>query len=915
MKRFPLLLGILCALTTLQAETVSDLKSWAIEGGVQMDPSKPGPAGKPSIRLDPKSKASLKLRDNDGSGKVSFFIYDDGTVASPSKQKAAGPRWGTAEASGRVFLGGIMYAPYLQAEGSVCLIDTDPKASDAWNAVKFLSPRGPAGWKKWELDFHPETGLAITVDGKPVPSRYFFWNDSQVSAFNGLAFYGDDSPGAAAQTLWIADINYELGPPMKVKPGSLPPPPLAQAKGPAPEEETEKSNEQPVIGKLVGYAPKATLLDDLKNLRVPLVEGYATQHPRLLFFEKDKPELQKRAIERPDLWNNVLANAELLKPIESIPAPDVIRTGAKYWRIERVQSAALAWYITGDDSYRDGAMRWMLAHCKVGLWGDSYRPNVDLVASWYLYHISAAYDILRDEMKEEDRKAIRESLAEHARHIYLEYDPYPPGRKFNYDQNHSYIPAVALVATALALIDDVPEAKHWLTRGFAVLGRSRYVQPEDGYYYEGYGYWTYALNWHARGAELLARATGEKLFDIPVLRDTWLFGLQLSLPGTPGAYGIGDSTSWANGKLQNQPVNNYSMLWEIAAQTGSRESQAVGDLYAARQPERDYPATAFLWFNPEVKPASLASIPPYHYFSDHDVVAWRSGWDADATSYLFRCGPPLGHKAAEKLIELKDFSQNCGHVHPDIGGFWMFAKGTYLAIDTGYTTDKWTRDHNTLLVDDKGQGSDGLYWNDKGFPYQELDKARITSQYLSPGYGFASGEFGAAYSRSAPGVNLSRTVLMSKDWLLIVDDMAADKPRSLTWLCHSMTEFQKDGASYISRQPTASLAVVPLAPAKLEAKPEPTMIMAGITPGKGTPEQRGFKLGLRSAEPSVKTRFVNVLFPLGTEEKVPQVELIKNEENSIGLVIKWPNGQVETVDLDIAWKPGQKPEPATIKKS
>ncbi len=160
----------------------------------------------------------------------------------------------------------------------------------------------------------------------------------------------------------------------------------------------------------------------------------------------------------------------------------------------------------------------MIAHCKEGIWGDSYRPNVDLVASWYLYHISAAYDILRDEMKEEDRKLIRESLGE-PRPVYLirRYDPHTGGKKFSYDQNHTYIPAVALAAAALALIDEVPEAKRWLTRSFAVLGRSRYVQPEDGYYYEGYGYWTYALNWHARGAELLARATGEKLFDIPVL--------------------------------------------------------------------------------------------------------------------------------------------------------------------------------------------------------------------------------------------------------------------------------------------------------------------------------------------------------------------------------------------------------------
>ncbi len=295
MKRFPpLILGVLFSLTTLRAETVSDLKSWTLEGGVQMDPSKPGPDGKPSIKLDPKSRAALKLREADGSGKLSFSVYDDGTVASPDKQKAVGPRWGSSEANGRVFVGAIMYAPYLQPEGSYCLIDTDPKAGDEWNALKFLSPRGSTGWRKWEFDFHPDTGLAISVDGKPVPSRYFSWNSSQASAFNGLVLYGDDSPGAAAAN--HLDFRYQLrtGPADECEAGLSPPPPPPQAKGRLRRKKPKK------IQRTAGNREAGRLcaqghfwLEDLKNLTVPLVEGYATQHPRLLFFAKDKEDLQK----------------------------------------------------------------------------------------------------------------------------------------------------------------------------------------------------------------------------------------------------------------------------------------------------------------------------------------------------------------------------------------------------------------------------------------------------------------------------------------------------------------------------------------------------------------------------------------------------------------------------------------------
>lgn len=918
MIRAGLFLTLVLLVPVGRAETVNDLKQWTIEGTVELDPSKPGPSGAPSIKVGPKSKAVLKLRDTDGSGKLTLFVYDDGTIARPDRQKSVGPRWGMTEPSGRIFAGAIVYHPKLHPEGSLCLFDTDPAQRSPWQVLKFLSPRGEPGWKKWEFDYQPEGGLKLTVDGKPVALKYFDWNASKAAGFNGIILYGDETDGTVGtpQTIWMSDINYELGPPMKVTPGSLPTPtpaPPATAQGPAPEEETEKSTEPPVLGKMAGFVPGPTLLDDLKNLKVPLVEGYTSQHPRLLFFAGDRADLQKRALERVDLWEPVLASARGTKSPDSVPTLELVRTGAKYWQVERVLSAALAWFVTGEKEYRDGAIRWMVAHCKEPVWGDVYRPNLDLVASWYLYHIAVAYDILKDEMSEEDRKLVRDSLAQHSRYIYLELDPHDTKEKIRYDQNHTYIPTVALSAAALALLEDVPEAKYWLTRSYAVLRRCRYVLSEDGYYYEGFGYWTYALNWHARGAELLARATGEKLFEVPFLRDTWLFGLHLSLPGTPGAFGVGDWGGWASGKLRDVPINSYSMLWEMASQNNSGQSRAVGDYYHTRRPEKEYPATAFLWFNPKVEPVAFDQIEPYHYFADQDVIAWRSGWDPDATCYLFRCGPTLGHKALAKFGQFKDWTMNGGHVHPDIGAFWMFAKGAYLAVDTGYTAEKWTKDHNTLLVDEKGQAMDGSYWNERGIPYADLDQARITSQFLSKDYGFASGEFGGVYKRQIKGVKVRRSLLMTKEWLLIVDDMEADQPRSLTWLCHSVAEFKPEGSAFVSRQPKASLAVLPLAPA-LEAKPESTIVMAGRGPKGGAPEQRGFKLGLRSKEPLKATRFINLLVPLGSEEKVPTAELLGGEGDQVVLKITWADGRSEKVKLNLAWKAGEakEAEPASI---
>jgi len=200
----------------------------------------------------------------------------------------------------------------------------------------------------------------------------------------------------------------------------------------------------------------------------------------------------------------------------------------------------------------------------------------------------------------------------------------------------------------------------------------------------------------------------------------------------------------------------------------------------------------------------------------------------------------------------------------------MFAHGSYLVVDTAYTAEKYTKDHNTLLIDGKGQGMDGSYWNDKGIPYAQLDAARITSQFLSPAYAYAKGAFGKTYTRLALGADLTRALLMTKEWLLIVDDLAADRPRNLTWL--------------------------------------------GRGPGIATPEQRGDTLALGTREASAKTRFVTLLFPLGATEKVPEATLVKNEGDTLALRIKWPDGKTETVSLDLSWEPGKTPEPATIRR-
>jgi hypothetical protein len=651
------------------------------------------------------------------------------------------------------------------------------------------------------------------------------------------------------------------------------------------------------------YAPAATLADEVARTKVVLVDGYATARPRLLFGAGDRATLKKKAEREPALWAEVVASARRLgQP----PAADVIAAGKTYWRVEGVQSAALVAFVDGDAAARDAAVAWMLAHCREKVWGTAYRPNLDLVASWYLYHCAVGYDTLHAALNDADRAAIRDGLADHARAIYDDFDPAKPEKR-SYDQNHTYITAVALAAAALALRGEVPDADAWLTRAAAVLNRCRFALGDDGYYYEGAGYWTYALPWHMRYAELMSRATGDNLASLPALANQWKFGLHMSLPGKPGLFDVGDGSRWEGDDRPAMKVNQHAMLWYLAGANRSPESRAAGDLYQARQAERDYPATAFLWSAPDVPPAKFDAVEPFNHFADHGVVAWRSGWDDGATAVYFRCGPPAGHAATAKLKQMADWQINAGHVHPDIGAFYLYAKGAYLAVPTGYTAEKWTRDHNTLLIDGKGQGVDGAYWNDRGLPYEDFDAARIDRVFLSREYAFASGAFGRAYARQVKGVDVRRSLAATQRWVLVIDDVNSTDgttPHTPTWLLHTDGLFEASGAAHVATLSAARLAVIPLSKAATETKTEPTIVQAGTAPGPGKPTRRGYTLAVSAIAPAASTRLVHLLVPLDKAGDLPAVQDVHVDGDAVAFKVVWPGGKQESVRLDLGWRDG-----------
>ncbi|MCK4274966.1 MAG: hypothetical protein KAX78_00525, partial [Phycisphaerae bacterium] len=190
------------------------LAGWTTTGDVTIDLVKGREGGSGSLKVGPKGKALLRLRDRDDSGKIDVWVYDDGTTPEDVKARRVGPRWGLVQSDGKVLAVGILYASYLGGgEGYTATACDGRQWFDQlfWLGVR----RGPASWHKWTFDFDSEVGLQV------------FHNDSQINAvdsrktalkgFSALAVWGDDDEGRK-QTIWLADMSITLGGPVNVPP-------------------------------------------------------------------------------------------------------------------------------------------------------------------------------------------------------------------------------------------------------------------------------------------------------------------------------------------------------------------------------------------------------------------------------------------------------------------------------------------------------------------------------------------------------------------------------------------------------------------------------------------------------------------------------------------------------------------------
>ncbi len=623
------------------------------------------------------------------------------------------------------------------------------------------------------------------------------------------------------------------------------------------------------------FDPKKAVLDTvdesiLKQFAVKLRPSWLRKHPRLFVTDADRRLWAARlAATHAGAWRR--AEECNLRSVRRPYLPLLTLRGSNtgnVWPEGRSTGTmlgqhALAYALTRDDLHAEFAKRYLLGVCAEKLWDLRYP---DLVHGHALCGAGIAYDQLYHYLMPSERRFALGALQRQCEIMYraIGRNLRRPGDM----NNHLWIRSCGLAIAASAIYEDTPQAQQWLDYARYEFNKILAVLGPDGATPEGFHmYVRYGTEWLLRYLELLYQSTGESLYDHPWLRNNGYCFLYTLMPDGQHVANFGDNP--------DKGGDSSHIAFRYASQYRDGHFQWLGLEFQKQFRANSRNAMwSLLWYDPSVAAQPPNDLPTWRYFDDLEMVIARSDWTRDATCFAFRCGPPMGHHAFAYS------AGGYGHAHQDQNHFMLFSRGEFLVSDPGYSRYKLTQEHNTLLVDGRGQIGEGTRWFHRKLKADEL--ATIRSFFGSPGYVSVCGDATQAYWKGLGLKKFLRHAMFIDGRLLVLyDEVATDKPRRYDWLLHGSNPFAARGAGvFVSAGKRARLFVRMLRPTDIEYVAEPFLVRRGAVyhadghvtiPKKGFPSGQWLKItpkGRRAAQ-----EFVTVLVPQALHAAAPTAEL------------------------------------------
>jgi len=435
--------------------------------------------------------------------------------------------------------------------------------------------------------------------------------------------------------------------------------------------------------------------------------------------------------------------------------------------------------VTREPKYLDAAKRWTLALAAMDEWEGKVVPenkegDRGLYTGFGLTALAAAYDWLYNDLTDAERDVIRAKIASRSEAIHratFEGEWWSGG----YLHHDLWIPVAGMGLGAVAVIDEVPEAKAWAQRAdeefFQALGRL----GTDGAWPEGPAGWAFAMASFIPYWDAYSRRFPTALDRSEWLSNTWKFRLYSRVPD-------GQFLWFGDGR----PTGHYQWTAYQAAPTlrflASKFMNPCAQWLAAREWEtRPNPYTAvweIIWLDTSVRETPPDALPQSTFFENQGLAYLRTGWTDKDTAVRFHCDSLVG-KTAATYYDNGDAAMNTAtdHTHADANSFCVWSRGAFAFNAAAYGR-KATKFENSVLIDGQGQYGSFDAKERPGRPRGEVTRF-FASNYAS----FVEGEASRAYP---PGIgDFTRTVCLVQPGVVFLrDSIAAEKPVRVDWLVH-----------------------------------------------------------------------------------------------------------------------------------
>ncbi|MBD3418904.1 MAG: DUF4962 domain-containing protein [Chitinivibrionales bacterium] len=508
-------------------------------------------------------------------------------------------------------------------------------------------------------------------------------------------------------------------------------------------------------------------------------------------------------------------------------------------------------------------------------WAMHYAGNLswlkdDLVPMDIASGMALTYDILYDLLTGDQRRTLRSALKQIIDFMYPEFFT---GEYWTNDfqNNHLHNRMHGFAHACFAIYGDDASIDVQKEADLAVGVFEKVVAwlPEDGSNHEGPGYWDYGNHWVVRTEHLIGHVTGTDYFaQSDHFKNDYYFRLYLTAPGRQNTFNIGDGgggapgniTSWLHPITRMQDGIGQAVVQELM-------DKVPGGFY-------QHVAWGLLWYDSDLPAQDYSALPLSKYWPDLDMLSIRSSWDSSATAFVFKCGPPGGHKMQQ--MRGGDWV-NVAHDHPDQNHFMLYAHGTMLAEDDGYPKQKkLARSHNTLEIDGKGQGREGSAWYQ---PFAYAETGYMEDVVMSRATAYAAGNASRLYEGAERFVR--HIAFVEGEYVICIDDLvgADSTDHEFDWRLHKDGVWSKGQAGqFFVADGDARLDITFLEPA-------PQQVTDVFLPAELTA-----KPCLSIQTTAAKTRFSSVLVPQKNQSPSIVSEAMTTSAN---IAVKATHGDVE----------------------